>query len=274
MMGATMRSWITAIERLLAEVEGAMGATAADSARLGVQEAPIAAGVLADVLLAADGLDMCRAVTIESLAYSALLAGPEFAAWRAVTPRRGVVRAVDPVLVGREGSVLRVTLNQPGRRNAWGVTVRDQFLDALLVAEADINVDEVRWDATGPSFCAGGDLDEFGTAKDPATAHQVRMSQHAGLAVHAMRDRVRPRLHGVCIGAGIEIPAFAAHVTARANTTFRLPEVAMGLIPGAGGTASITRRIGLPRAAWLFLTGTAITAPTALDWGLVDEVTS
>ena len=52
----------------------------------------------------------------------------------------------------------------------------------------------------------------------------------------------------------------------------RLPEIAMGLIPGAGGTVSITRRIGRWRTAYLALSGLPIDAPTALDWGLVDEI--
>ncbi|MDQ6696224.1 MAG: enoyl-CoA hydratase/isomerase family protein, partial [Actinomycetota bacterium] len=55
-------------------------------------------------------------------------------------------------------------------------------------------------------------------------------------------------------------------------TTFRLPELAMGLVPGAGGTVSLPRRIGRHRTAWLALTGASIDAPTALDWGLVDTI--
>src|SRR5206468_806378 len=56
------------------------------------------------------------------------------------------------------------------------------------------------------------------------------------------------------------------------DATFQLPELSMGLVPGAGGTVSIPRRIGRERFAWLALTGEMIDAPTALAWGLVDEV--
>jgi enoyl-CoA hydratase/carnithine racemase len=59
---------------------------------------------------------------------------------------------------------------------------------------------------------------------------------------------------------------------ARPDATFRLPEIAMGLVPGAGGTVSLPRRIGRERTAWLALSGQAIDAPTALDWGLVDTI--
>jgi enoyl-CoA hydratase/carnithine racemase len=79
-------------------------------------------------------------------------------------------------------------------------------------------------------------------------------------------------VHGSCIGAGMELPAFAHHVEADPGAAFSLPEVAMGLIPGAGGTVSITRRIGRQRTAWLALTRQPIDAPTALRWGLVDRL--
>jgi enoyl-CoA hydratase/carnithine racemase len=70
----------------------------------------------------------------------------------------------------------------------------------------------------------------------------------------------------------VELPAFARRVVARPDARFWLPEVAMGLVPGAGGTVSIPRRIGRQRTALLALTGTAIDATTALEWGLVDAV--
>jgi enoyl-CoA hydratase/carnithine racemase len=84
--------------------------------------------------------------------------------------------------------------------------------------------------------------------------------------------RTRAELHGACIGAGIELAAYAGTVVARPNAFVQLPEVAMGLIPGAGGTVSLPRRIGRQRTAFLALTGRRIDAPTARDWGLVDRV--
>jgi enoyl-CoA hydratase/carnithine racemase len=79
-------------------------------------------------------------------------------------------------------------------------------------------------------------------------------------------------VHGACIGAGVELPAFAGRVVARPDATFRLPEVSMGLVPGAGGTVSIPRRIGRERFAPWALAGETIDATTALSWGLVDEI--
>lgn len=228
--------------------------------------------MLRDVLDATAHLEVPEALAVESLAYSTLLAGPEFAHWLAGRVRRPVPTCAEPVLVVRLEDELHVTLNRPERRNAFGAAVRDGLLDALAVAGADPSVTRVRLDGAGPAFCAGGDLDEFGTADDPATAHRVRMQRSAGLAVHRLADRVHPVLHGACIGAGIEVPAFADHVVARAGTSFRLPELTMGLIPGAGGTVSISRRIGRTRFEEWVRSGESVDAATALDWGLVDEV--
>jgi enoyl-CoA hydratase/carnithine racemase len=124
----------------------------------------------------------------------------------------------------------------------------------------------------GPSFCSGGDLDEFGTAPTPVEAHTVRTSRNAGVALAAIADRVEVHVHGTCVGAGVELPAFASRVIAHSQTTFLLPEVSMGLVPGAGGTSSIPRRIGRHRAAYFGLCRTSINAETALTWGLVDEI--
>ena len=79
-------------------------------------------------------------------------------------------------------------------------------------------------------------------------------------------------MHGACIGAGVELPAFAARVVAAPDAFFALPEVAMGLVPGAGGTVSLPRRIGRRRTAYLALTGARLDSRRALDWGLVDAI--
>ena len=74
------------------------------------------------------------------------------------------------------------------------------------------------------------------------------------------------------MGGGIELAAFADHIVAHPETAIALPEISLGLIPGAGGTVSITRRIGRHRTAALALTGQTIGADTALRWGLVDTI--
>jgi enoyl-CoA hydratase/carnithine racemase len=242
---------------------------------------PQAAVVLGQVLRATAGVPVPAALDAESLAYSTLLGGPEFARWLASRPARPLPPpAAEPVLVRRDPpdagpagrERLLITLNRPERRNAYGRQLRDALTDALRVAVADPALAEVVLDGAGPCFSAGGDLAEFGTAPDPVTAHFVRTQAGAGLLLHALRDRVRVRVHGPCVGAGVELPAFAGTVSAAADTTFTLPEVGMGLIPGAGGTVSLPRRIGRWRTLYLALAGCPLDVGTALAWGLADHL--
>jgi enoyl-CoA hydratase/carnithine racemase len=90
--------------------------------------------------------------------------------------------------------------------------------------------------------------------------------------VATLASKVEVRVHGSCVGAGMELPAFAGRVVAHPAARFALPELSLGLVPGAGGTVSLPRRIGRHRTALLGLTGAVIDAPTALAWGLVDEL--
>ena len=235
---------------------------------------PRAALVLAGLLRWSGTLPVAAALDAESLAYSTLLGGPEFRCW---LDRRGSRPPPPParvaaVLVERSGGTLRVTLNRPERCNAYGREVRDGLVAALEIAVFDDTVTEVVLAGAGRCFSAGGDLDEFGTAPDPVTAHFVRTRAGAARLLHRVARRTTARVHGVCVGAGIELPAFVHRVVATPDAAFHLPEVGMGLIPGAGGTVGIPRRIGRWRTLYLALSGRTANARTALAWGLVDEV--
>jgi len=242
---------------------------------------PIAAATCAQLLRFGAWRDVEAGLVAESLAYATLQAGPEFAAWlmnrrasRAAHPPRSGRSDGDapPLRVARDGDRLLLTLDCPARRNAFSAAMRDALIEALALAAEDGSLREIVLDGAGPAFCAGGDLDEFGTRPDPATAHVVRTTRSAARALAACAPRVVAVVHGACIGAGLELAAFAGRVRARPDARFALPELAMGLVPGAGGTVSLPRRIGRHRTAWLALTGTAIDAATALDWGLADEL--
>jgi hypothetical protein len=234
---------------------------------------PLAAAALAVLLRGAASRSVAAGIIAESMAYSALQAGPEHVAWLAGRERRIVPEEVEPaVRVERDGSRLLLTLSRSHRRNAFDARTREELLAGLTVAAVDPSIVEVVLAGDGPTFCSGGDLDEFGTCADPVSAHLLRVGRSCGALIASLGDRVVARVHGTCVGAGVELPAFAGRVIADPATTFRLPEVAMGLVPGAGGTVSIPRRVGRHRTAWLALTGRAIDAPTALSWGLVDEL--
>jgi hypothetical protein len=235
---------------------------------------PHAAVVLATLLRWSVDLSAPAALDAESLAYSTLLGGPEFGRWLAGRGPRPLPPPAgrDPVIVDRVGDTLRITLNRPERRNAYGRELRDALVAALDVAVLDDGIERVVLDGAGPAFCSGGDLDEFGTTPDLVTAHLVRTRAGAGGPLHRIADRVEARLHGACVGAGIELPAFAGRVVAAPDAVFRLPEIGMGLVPGAGGTVSIPRRIGRWRFLYLALSGRRLDVATALEWGLVDEI--
>jgi enoyl-CoA hydratase/carnithine racemase len=251
-----------------------LGEAVADLRRA-VSASPLAAVFLAQVLRTSAGASFGDALVIESLAYSTLQAGPEFARWSAGRPAPRVRPPEDRVLeLRRVDDALEVVLDRPHVHNALNAVLRDALCEALAVAAADDTVAWVHLRGRGPSFCSGGDLDEFGTAPDPVRAHLVRVARSVAAAVAPMASRTTAHVHGACIGAGIEVAATAGHVVAAPDSRIRLPEVAMGLVPGAGGTASLPRRIGRHRTAWLALTGCWLDAPAALGWGLVDEIAS
>ena len=243
-----------------------------DAIEATVTSNPLASTALVTLLRGATGRSTSEGLLAESAVYSALQAGPEFAAWRASRPPRERTDAGPRVHVARDGDTLHVTLTRTEVHNALDTAMRDQLVEALQLASLDDSIAEVHLRGDGPTFCAGGDLDEFGARPDPATAHLVRILQSAGRAIDAVAGRVTAHVHGACRGSGVELPAFAGRVIADSGATFGLPEVSLGLIPGAGGTVSLPRRIGRHRTALLALTGQPIDASSALDWGLVDGV--
>ena len=221
-----------------------------------------------------DGLTLAGVIT-ESLAYSTLQAGPEFARWLEERGPVSMPDIADPVLAERDGNTLHIRFNRPQRHNAFSTDARAALLEALTVAQLDPSVTGIVLSGNGPSFCSGGDLAEFGTFADPASAHLARTRHSPALALDGLTARLgracRAVVHGRVMGSGLEMAAFCGWVEARGDTVFGLPELSLGLVPGAGGTVSVTRRIGRWRTAYLVLSGRSIDADTALAWGLVDE---
>jgi len=239
----------------------------------GVTANPLAAVTCCQLLRHAPHASTEAGLLTESTAYGTLQAGPEFARWLARRGRR--VRPDEPeppVLVDTDGDEVVLTLNRPHLRNAWSAAMRDALVDALRALAADGSHRPIRLEGAGSAFCCGGDSAEFGSVEDAATAHLVRSSANAAPWLDRLADRLKAMIHGPAVGAGVELAAFAGTVWATGNATFRLPEISMGLVPGAGGTVSVPRRIGRQRTAWLCLTGMTIDATTALAWGLADEV--
>jgi hypothetical protein len=249
-----------------------------------VQGNPLAATALALHLRASERQAVADALVAESATYSLLQAGPEHARWLAdnAATRGGRTERTagspraheggddsERVRIERAGTAVHITLARPGARNAVDAAMQQALVDALATVG---DGDEVVVTGDGVVFSAGGDLDEFGSLADPASAHLLRLRRSPALALARVADRATVVVHGACHGAGVELAAFAGRVVARPGTTFTLPEVGMGLIPGAGGTVSLPRRIGRQRTAWLAITGHPLDTDTALRWGLVDEI--
>lgn len=238
---------------------------------------PIAAATCDDVLRSVDPTGPALpGVITESLAYSTLQAGPEFARWLAERGPATMPHIADPVRAHRDGDTLRIAFNRPQRHNAFSTDARAALLEALTVAQLDPSVDQVVLTGNGPSFCSGGDLAEFGTFSDPASAHLARTRYSPALMLDALATRLgqacRAEVHGRVLGSGLEMAAFCGRVAAAPDSVFGLPELSLGLIPGAGGTVSVTRRIGRWRTAYLVLSGRTVDTDTALAWGLADGI--
>ena len=150
-----------------------------------------------------------------------LQAGPEFAAWRAAHPASPLADTRPTVHSERDVDTLVVTLDRTDRHNAISLRMRDELAQALSVAVVDESITDVVLRGNGPSFCSGGDLDEFGTRPDPATAHVTRLARSPARLIHELAARTTVQLHGAAFGGGIEMAAFARSVHADPDTRDR-----------------------------------------------------
>jgi enoyl-CoA hydratase len=231
---------------------------------------PTAAYAVLDLLRGIDLDDPVRGVEQESLVYGRLQGGAEHAAWLA--NKRDAAAPPGNVLLSRRGDVIDILLDRPYARNAIDRTMRDALCEAFTVAALDPEVITVRLRSAGKAFCVGADLSEFGTTRDPDMAHAIRMQTLPAFAIIPCAPKFEAHVQGACIGSGLEMVAFAHRLTASSDAWFQLPELAMGLCPGAGGCVSVMRRIGRRRAALMILSGRRISAQIALNWGLVDAI--
>lgn len=237
-----------------------------------VTRAPHAAAVVIQLLRALEGMDAEPALSLESCSYGLLQGSAEFGAWLAGRPPVSPASPDGRLLVERRESDLHITIDRPQAHNAINRAMRDQLWEAFSIADLDREIHSIKLRAVGAVFSTGGDLEEFGTTRDPATAHLIRSRSLPARMIVRRAQILDVHVQGACIGAGLEMAAFARRLTATPNAWFQLPELSMGLIPGAGGCVSVPRRIGRQRTALLILSGRRINANTALRWGLIDAI--
>lgn len=173
-----------------------------------------------------------------------------------------------------DGRLARVTLQNAKRANCLSTSLINDLRDAFLVlAEDDTLRVAVLTGAGERSFIAGADLDELGTADPDAARAFITALQKMHQAIRDLPVPVIARINGACFGAGLETAASCDLRIASDNAKLGMPEVVID-IPSVIEAALFPRLIGWGRTAWLLYRGDPIDAATALDWGLVEKVTS
>src|ERR1700761_3174880 len=168
--------------------------------------------------------------------------------------------------LSRDGDIAVVTLNSPPV-NALGAAVRDGLADAFKAAIADPAAKAIVLICDGKTFIAGADISEFGKPPVGTSLHEVQ---------RIMEDSPKPvvaAIHGTALGGGLEVALVAHYRVAVPSAKFGLPEVNLGLLPGAGGTQRLPRIVGVEAALDMMTSGKHVGAKYALETGLVDELT-
>ena len=185
----------------------------------------------------------------------------------------GATSAFETILLSKDGGVAEIALNRPKVLNAHNMQMRDDLYAALEAVRDDPCVNSVLLRGEGErAFCTGADLTEFGTAPSRVIARQVRWERDLwGLFLDLDRPIVAA-LHGFVIGSGIEMALLCDLRIASEDAVFGMPEAALGLIPAAGGTQTLPRMLGEPRALQGLLGGERIPASRAMAFGLAHRV--
>jgi crotonobetainyl-CoA hydratase len=170
----------------------------------------------------------------------------------------------------RDGVAI-ITLNRPRALNAVNADLSTAVGEGLDAAAADPGVRVVVVTGTGRAFCAGADLKELARQR-PIHAHGHPEWGFAGLIRHWIDKPIIAAVNGSAMGGGTEIVLASDLVVAAETAVFGLPEVRRGLLAAAGGVVRLQRQLPLKRALELALTGDAIDAATAEQWGLVNRV--
>jgi enoyl-CoA hydratase/carnithine racemase len=173
--------------------------------------------------------------------------------------------------VEREGPVARIFLNRPEKANALTSRALDELERALRELARDRSLRTVILGGRGRTFCGGADREELSNLTAQTAGAFVTRIHEVCQAIRELPVPVVARLHGAVIGAGLEIAAACDLRVAAEGTRFAMPEVRLG-IPSVVEAALLPRLMGSGRAAWLVLTGEAIDARRALEWGLIEEI--
>ncbi|WP_374521699.1 enoyl-CoA hydratase/isomerase family protein [Hydrogenophaga sp.] len=179
----------------------------------------------------------------------------------------------NPVVVERDGHVAVVVLNRPEAINAINAAMKIALPQVLQALDDDPDVRVVVMAGAGPrGFCAGADIKGFTEPETSLRARKRLLQAGFTSALDRFSKPTIAALHGHCLGGGMEIALACDLRVAAQDTLLALPEINLGLMPGAGGTQRLPRLVGLGRALELMLLGDRIGAEEALRIGIVNRV--
>ena len=177
------------------------------------------------------------------------------------------------VIYEKNNHIAYVTLNRPHALNAFSVQMRDDLYEILNAIKADDEVRVAVFKGAGEkAFCAGADLKEFLTAPSAVKARRIRAIRDLWRLFLSMPQPLIAALHGYVLGSGMEIALVCDLRIAAPDVVFGLPELGLGILPGAGGTQTLPRIMGLSGALDMLLTGRRLGAEEALNMGLVNQI--
>ncbi len=173
-----------------------------------------------------------------------------------------------------EDRIATLVIDDPDRRNAMRLTIREEMIDALKSLERDDTADVVLITGAGDkAFSAGADINEVKTrtvAGELSTQAQLR--RELPFLLERLRLPSIACINGYCLGAGLEMALACTLRIAGRKARLGLPEINLGVIPGSGGTQRLSRMIGLGRAMEMAMLGEPVDADRASSMGLVNAV--
>jgi 3-hydroxyacyl-CoA dehydrogenase len=165
----------------------------------------------------------------------------------------------------KDGEIAVITVDNPPV-NALKQVVRAGLLSTLTQARDDAATRAIVLVGAGRTFIAGADITEFGKPSQPPSLPEI-----IGLIENSPKP-VIAAMHGTPLGGGLELTLACHFRIAAPGTRLGLPEIKLGLIPGAGGTQRLPRLVGMDRAMAMILSGEPVPAQQALADGLIDEI--
>src|SRR5437879_3811590 len=171
----------------------------------------------------------------------------------------------------RDGNIAYVTMNRPERRNALSVEHMQELLDCFKTIGRDRDIAAVILRGNGPAFSAGHDLSELIGQTPEFFQHVFTVCSELMTAIQSIPQPVIARVHKIATAAGCQLVATCDLAVAAEEARFATPGVKIGLFCTTPMVA-VSRAIGRKRALQMLLTGEAIPATTAADWGLINQV--